>query len=221
MYLRTASQRRRDSMNSAGPRRSSSAWSTAGVIVAAVALGMLAGGLLNDPQPDSGEIRGCDDVVQPDDTHRIDYAFVEDKRYANPDYGWFSEAKAETMSDTLRASLPSTAEVLPYSIYTPLQFQPFGSETTAQGLIAFGGEEGNLTVVVQQSSTPPGPCILGYVDERRTFDDGAVIDTSDGEHGRRARAYTPDGSLIDVSITGALTVEQLAVIAAAPGLRIR
>lgn len=206
-------------MNNAGPRRSASAWSTAGVIVAIVAVGIVAGGLLNDPQPDPETIPGCDEVVQPDATRHIDYAFIEDRRYANPDYGWFSESKALTMSDALRAALPRTTEVLPYSLHTPLQFQPFGSESTAQGLVSFGGEEGNLTVVVQQSTEPAGPCIIGYVDERHVLDDGTVVDTSDGEHGRRARAYTPDGSLIDVSITGAFTVEQLADIASAPGLR--
>ena len=190
------------------------------MVVAIDTVGIAAGGLLNTPRPDPYTIPGFDEVVQPDGTRRIDYAFVEDKRDAIPDYGWFSEAKALTMSDVLRSALPSTTEVLPYSFHTPLHFLSFGSEATAQGLISFGGEEGDLTVVVQQSTEPAGPCIFGYVDERRPLGDGTVIDTSDGEHGRRARAYTPDGCLIDVSITGAFTAEQLAGISAAPGLRI-
>lgn len=89
-------------------------------------------------------------------------------------------------------------------VYPPLQFQPFASEATAHGLVALDSEEGDLTVVVQRFNEPVGACIAGYVGERRTLSGGTVVDTADGEHGRRARAYTSDGSLIDVSVTGAL-----------------
>ncbi|MDV8023085.1 hypothetical protein [Rhodococcus sp. IEGM 1330] len=194
------------------------AWSAVAAVVIGAAV-VVVTGVSDHSRSDATAIPGCDEVVEPDDTHNIDYSFIEDRRYADSDYGWFSDTKAVNMSDALRAALPADTEVLPYSITPPLQFQPFGSETTAQALVALRGEEGDLTVVVQRSDTPAGPCITGYVQERRTLDDGTIIDTSDNENGRRARAYTSDGSLIDVSITGALTVEQLADIAAEPGLR--
>lgn len=208
-------------MNSAGTRGSTSAWSTAAVIVAIVVSGTVVAGFLNDPQSDAIAVPGCDEVVQPEDMQRINYAFVEDKRYADPTYGWFSETKATTMSDALLAALPNNVVVLPYSMFEPLRFVPFGSETTATGTISMSGAESELVVVVQQTDEPAGPCFAGYVDERRTLADGTVIDISEGENGGRARAHTSDGSLIDVSATGALTVEQLADIAATPGLRTR
>lgn len=203
-------------MANSGTRRFLVRSAAAVVIIGTV--GVVAG-VANYSRSDATAIPGCDHAVEPDDTHNIDYSFIEDRRYADPDYGWFSDTKAVTMSDALRAALPADTEVLPYSLTPPLQFQPFGSETTANAVVALGGEEGDLTVVVQRSDTPAGPCITGYVQERRTLDDGTIVDTSDNENGRRARAYTSDGSLIDVSITGALTVDQLADIAAEPSLR--
>lgn len=49
------------------------------------------------------------------------------------------------VSAALRAALPADKAVLPSSITPPLQFQTFGSETTAQASVALRGEEGDLT----------------------------------------------------------------------------
>lgn len=199
----------------------SSKWSTAAVIFAIVAAGTAVAGVLDDPATD---IAGCEEVVQPEQAQRINFAFVGEESYDNPDHPWFTEAKATAMSDALAQSLPAGTDVAFDAPARALYFGPIGSQegnpaggiTTARGTIAVGGKTGRLTVSVQKSDEPPGPCFEGYVDERRTLDDGTVVDLRDGG----VRAYTPDGTLIDASADNMLTTEQLLDLVTAPGLRV-
>ncbi|MDJ0396567.1 hypothetical protein QMK17_25015 [Rhodococcus sp. G-MC3] len=200
----------------AHPRRS--AWSTAAVIVSIVAVGTVVAGLLNDPQSDAVAIPGCDEVVQPDETHRVNFAYAQSGSYDDPDHSWFSDAKAAAMSRALVEALPAgtTVEDDPFS--TPLHFGQIAN-ATASGTVSLGGERGDLTVSVRQSDEPPGPCFAGFVDERRTLDDGTVVDTLAGETRRRVVLYT-DGSRIDAYADQVLTVEQLVDIATIRALRV-
>ncbi|SNS99715.1 hypothetical protein [Rhodococcoides kyotonense] len=192
-------------MNTARTHARGSAWSTAAVIVGIVAAGTVVAGLLNDPQSEAITIPGCDEVVQPEDMQRINYAFVGADSY---DDLWFSEEKATAMSDALAGALPADAVVEP-----PLSFD---SDATAHGTVSVNGNSGQLTVRVWQSDEPAGPCFAGYVDERRSLSDGTVLDIS----GERVIAYVPDGSRIDVNADNVFTVKQLTDIATTPGLRV-
>ncbi|QII05727.1 hypothetical protein BH93_10405 [Rhodococcoides fascians A25f] len=216
-------------MNTMRPRSSKSAWSTAAVIIAIVAVGVVVAGLLHNPQPDAITIPGCDEVTQPEDLHRVNFAYVPNGSYDNADYPWFSRAKAAAMSDALAGALPRGATVEPDSMGPSLVFGPIssspgggisGGDTSANGFLSMGSVEGGLTVTVSKSDQPPGPCFAGYVDERRTLADGIVVDISGGEKNRRVQAFVPDGSRIDASSAGLLTVEQLMDIVTAPGLRV-
>ncbi|MGV8871839.1 MAG: hypothetical protein ACOH2Q_04890 [Rhodococcus sp. (in: high G+C Gram-positive bacteria)] len=216
-------------MNPSLPQSSRSAWSTVAVIVGIVAVGVVAAGLLHTPQSDAIAIPGCDEVAQPEDLQRINFAFVVNETYDSPDYPWFSEAKAAAMSEALAGALPRGATVQPDSIGPSLKFGPIssspdggigGGDTSASGVLSMGNHDGGLTVTVSQSDQPPGPCFAGYVDERRTLADGIIVDTSDGETSRRVQAYVPDGSRIDASSQEALTLDELIDIVTTPGLRV-
>lgn len=82
------------------------------------------------------------------------------------------------MSDALAQSLPAGTAVAFDAPSRALYFGPIGSAegnpaggtTPARGTIDVDGNAGPLTVSVQKSDEPPGPCIEGYVDERRTLD---------------------------------------------------
>lgn len=215
-------------MKTVGASSSRSAWSTAAVIVAIVAVGTVVAGLLNEPQTDLVAIPGCNEVIQPEELHRVNFAFIVDESEDNPDTRWFSEAKAAAMSNALAGALPTGSMVESDSLSTPLRFGPidtavegssFGGGTTAHGTILLSGESADVTVTVQKSNEPAGPCFAGSVDERRKVDAGTVVDISDGETRRRVIAYTDD-SRIDASADGALTVEQLIDIATIRGLRV-
>lgn len=203
------------------PGTHSSKWSTAAVIFAIVAAGTAVAGLLDDPATD---IAGCEEVVQSEEAQRINFAFVGEESYDNPDYPWFTETKATAMSDALAQSLPAGTDVAFDAPSRALYFGPIGSAegnpvggtTTAYGTIAVDGNAGPLTVSVQKSDEPPGPCFEGYVDERRTLDDGTVVDLREGG----VRAYTPEGTSIDASADDTLTTQQLLDLVTAPGLRV-
>lgn len=114
-------------MNTMRPRSSKSAWSTAAVIIAIVAVGVVVAGLLHNPQPDAITIPGCDEVTQPEDLHRVNFAYVPNGSYDNADYPWFSRAKAAAMSDALAGALPRGATVEPDSMGPSLVFGPISS----------------------------------------------------------------------------------------------
>lgn len=193
----------------ASERGSKSAWSTTAVVVGIVAVGILVAGLLDDSQPDAVAIPGCDEVIQPEDMQRINYAFVGDDSAP-------TGFDATTMSDALIQALPSGTTVKPDPMFPPLTFDV---DATAHGTISLGGAVGDLTVMLSTSDQPVGPCFAGYVDERRTLGDGTAVDTTSGETRSRVRVYAPDGSRVDASADSVLTVQQLTDIAMAPGLR--
>lgn len=200
-----------------GPKKArdgGSPWSTVAVIAAIVAAGTVVAGLTNDPQSDAVAIPGCDEVVQPEEMHRINCAFVVGNDY--PEGTWISEAKASAMTSALRGALPEGTAVVPDEAWPPLVFEPAGNDLTATGKIVMDGVVGDLTVAVRESDEPAGPCFAGFVDERRTVDDGTVIDIS----AHRVLAYATDGSAIDVNSRHVLTPEQLVVIATTPEFRV-
>jgi hypothetical protein len=204
-------------MNTEGTRKRGSVWSTAAVIVGIVAAGTVVAGLLNDPQSDAISIPGCDEVIQPEEMERVNYAFAGGGDVSD---AWLTEAKAEAMSDALVQSLPAGTVVEPDPSWPPLVFDSSRNgvsetEASAVGLVTVDGEEGPLGVRVVRSGEGPGPCFANFVDERRTVDDGIVLDVSRG----RVIAYVPDGSEIDVS-GDVFTVDQLIAIATDPGLRV-
>ncbi|CCQ15893.1 putative uncharacterized protein [Rhodococcus sp. AW25M09] len=172
------------------------------MIVAIVAVGVVAAGLLHTPQSDAITIPGCDEVAQPEDLQRINFAFVVNETYDSPDYPWFSETKAAAMSDALAGALPRGATVKAESIGPSLLFGPIS--TSPDGGI--GGGDTSASAVLSMSN----------VDERRTLADGIVVDISDGETNRRVEAYVPDGSRIDASSHGALTLDEMIDIVTTP-----
>ncbi|MFD4294929.1 hypothetical protein ACFWQG_17105 [Rhodococcus sp. NPDC058532] len=107
----------------------------------------------------------------------------------------------------------------------------------SRGFLVRGEGSGTLRTAVRAGSGTPPDCVAGALDERRTLADGTVVDVLDSwfeRGGVRTRtagatAYTPDGSRVDVSVddtdgdthSGALplTVDELARVAAEPGLR--
>ncbi|WP_433654361.1 hypothetical protein ACQPW1_26995 [Nocardia sp. CA-128927] len=116
----------------------------------------------------------------------------------------------------------------------------FGGWTTASGELLRGGKAGDLMVSVRQSTAPIPPCVAGDLDERRHRADGTIVDVHDTWHevgkvrtlSRTARAYLADGSAVTAyatdngqdgsshSGTVPLTVDDLAAIVTAPGLRV-
>ncbi|MCZ4521774.1 hypothetical protein O4220_24915 [Rhodococcus ruber] len=194
------------------PGNPRSVWSTVAVVVGTVAAGVVVAGLLHDPQPAAVSIPGCEEVLLPEDMQRINYAI------AGPDsvpVGFDAAAK----SAALIQALPAGTAVEPDAMFPPLTFDTFDTGATAYGRIALGGAVGDLDVMLSTSDQPAGPCIAGYVDERRTLNDGTVVDVRSSERGSRVRVYGTDGSRVDVSADRVLTVRQVTDIAMTPGLR--
>ncbi|RRQ29246.1 hypothetical protein DK926_05025 [Rhodococcus sp. Eu-32] len=189
-----------------------SAWSTAAVIVGIVAAGTVVAGLLNEPQSDAISIPGCDEVIQPEEMERINGGIV-----GGGDASWLSEPEIQALSDALVQSVPEGVVVEQDPSWPPFAFESTtgGEEVTAVGKVSVDGYDGQLVVRVLHSDDGPGPCFAGTVDERRTDDDGIVLDISD----RRVIAYVPDGSKIDVS-SDVLTRDQMITVATDPGLRV-
>ncbi|GAA4476610.1 hypothetical protein GCM10023094_16880 [Rhodococcus olei] len=118
-----------------------------------------------------------------------------------------------------------------------------GGSSEARGTLLRAGSAGRLDASVREWNRPVPACVAGELDERRTLPDGTVVDVLDtwselrGTRtlARAATAYPPDGSRVIASLTdqagssgdggaahsGALplTVDELAAIAADPGLR--
>ncbi|CRK53183.1 conserved hypothetical protein [Rhodococcus sp. RD6.2] len=113
-------------------------------------------------------------------------------------------------------------------------------DSDATGFLTRPGASGRLRVAVREQHSGVPPCVAGRLDERRSLPDGTVVDAVDTwseNHGirtlkRTAVAYAPDGSRVSVRVddetgygeaarSGALplTVDELATIAADPGLR--
>ncbi|MGW5074978.1 hypothetical protein [Rhodococcus sp. NPDC004095] len=110
-------------------------------------------------------------------------------------------------------------------------------KSDARGIVVRGGHTGTLYAAVRTWDRPPPPCVAGELDERRLLPDGTVVDVRDTWSELRgvrtlaavATAYPPDGSRVIVTVddedgdahSGALplTVDELASIAADPGLR--
>ncbi|OZC88532.1 hypothetical protein CH254_11495 [Rhodococcus sp. 06-412-2C] len=193
----------------ANPGDPKSVWSTVAVIVGTVAAGVVVAGLLHDPQPAAVSIPGCEEVVQPEDMQRINYAI------AGPDsvpVGFDAAAK----SAALIQALPAGTTVEPDAMFPPLTFD---TGANAFGRIVLGGAVGDVSVMLSTSDQPAGPCFAGYVDERRTLSDGTVVDVTSGQNGSRVEVYATDGSHVDVSADRVLTVQQVTDIAMTPGLR--
>ncbi|WP_107656881.1 hypothetical protein [Nocardia suismassiliense] len=112
--------------------------------------------------------------------------------------------------------------------------------TTASGTLRRGAGEGWLMVSVRQSAASVPPCVAGNLDERRQLADGTTVDVQDTWYeinkvrtlSRTAHAYLPDGTEVTTAVTDdrpddsgnsgtvPLTVDELAALAAAPGLRV-
>ncbi|OZC49044.1 hypothetical protein CH286_10050 [Rhodococcus sp. WWJCD1] len=186
-----------------------SVWSTVVVIVGTLAAGVVVAGLLHDTQPAAVSIPGCEEVLLPEDMQRINYAI------AGPDSvptGFDASAK----SAALIKALPAGTTVEPDAMFPPLTFD---TRAIAYGRIALGGAVGDVNVTLSTSDQPVGACIAGYVDERRTLNDGTVVDVRSSEKGSRVEVYATDGSHVDVSADRVLTVQQVTDIAMTPGLR--
>ncbi|MFI6041554.1 hypothetical protein ACIA8C_07955 [Nocardia sp. NPDC051321] len=115
-----------------------------------------------------------------------------------------------------------------------------GGWTTATGTVVRGGKAGELMVSVRKSDAPIPPCVAGDLDERRHLTDGTTVDVHDTWSevdkvrtlSRTANAYLTDGTVVTTSAsddgqdrdshsgTVPLTVDELAVLATAPGLRV-
>ncbi|WP_405164200.1 hypothetical protein OG203_03515 [Nocardia sp. NBC_01499] len=111
--------------------------------------------------------------------------------------------------------------------------------TRASGTLLRGGSAGKLSVSVRQSAVPVPPCVAGDLIERRHLADGTTVDVQDTWYeiggvrtlSRAARAYLLDGSAVtaaatdgtdaaDHSGTVPMTLDDLAAVATAPGLRV-
>jgi hypothetical protein len=210
-------------MKSTGAR--GSVWSTVAVIVGIVAGGTVVAGLLHEPQPDPVVIPGCEEVVQPEDLVRVNYAFVSEGDADVSEVPWRFEAKARAMTDALIAALPTGAVIEPEPFAPTFGFdavavrQSLDGEADALGTVTAGDRTGTLTVTVGLSDQPAGPCFAGVVDERSTQADGTVLDIQDSKDTSRVIARATDGTRIDVNARGVLTREQVIDIARAPGLR--
>ncbi|MDV8020140.1 hypothetical protein [Rhodococcus sp. IEGM 1330] len=202
-----------------------SVWSTIAVIVGIVAAGTVVAGLLHEPQPDPVAIPGCEEVIQPEDLVRVNYAFVSEGDADISEVPWRFEAKARSMTDALIAALPTGATVEPEPFAPTFGFdavavrQSLDGEADALGTVTVGNRTGALTVTVGLSDEPAGPCFAGFEEERSTREDGTVLDTVNRTDTHRVVAYAPDGTRIDVNANDVLTLEQVIDIALAPGLR--
>ncbi|MEU7143610.1 hypothetical protein ABZ942_29505 [Nocardia sp. NPDC046473] len=116
----------------------------------------------------------------------------------------------------------------------------FGGWTTASSGLLRGGKTGDLIVSVRKSAAPIPHCVAGDLDERRHLADGTTVDVHDTWYQvgkvrtrtRSADAYLIDGTVVTTYATDAgqngsshsgtvpLTVDELAAIATAPGLRV-
>lgn len=210
-------------MKSTGAR--GSVWSTVAVIVGIVAVGTVVAGLLHEPQPEPIAIPGCAEVIPPEDLVRVNYAFVIEGDADVSEVPWRFEAKAQSMTDALIAALPTGATVDPDPFAPAFGFdalavrQSLDGYADAFGTVTVGDRTGTLTVTVWLSSEPVGPCFAGVVDERSTQADGTVLDIQDSKDASRVIARATDGTRIDVSANGVLTLEHVIDIALAPGLR--
>lgn len=210
-------------MTSTGAR--GSVWSTVAVIVGIVAVGTVVAGLLHEPQPDPITIPGCAEVIQPEDSVRVNYAFAIEGDADNSEVPWRFDSKAQSMTDALIAALPTGATVEPEPFAPTFGFdavavrQSLDGEANALGTVTVGDRTGALTVTVGLSDVPPGPCFAGAVDERSTQADGTVLDLQARTDTSRVVASATDGTRIDVNAKGVLTLEQVIDIALAPGLR--
>lgn len=178
------------------------------------------------------------------------FSVVGEKTYDNPRYPWFSGPKATAMSASLTAALPDDvgvefAQPDQSLVFTPIEDlrneagEIAPGDTSASGTIARGEHAGSLWVTVEQSDRPVPACVAGELVERRRSAEGAIVDLqdtwteSDGVRrlSRSATAYLPDDTRVyavvsndlpDGGISGALplTLDEVAAIAAAPGLRV-
>ncbi|OZE17803.1 hypothetical protein CH256_26835 [Rhodococcus sp. 05-2254-6] len=195
------------------------------MIVGIVAVGTVVAGLLHEPQPEPIAIPGCAEVIQPEDSVRVNYAFAIEGDADVSEVPWRFEAKAQSMTDALIAALPTGTTVEPDPFALAFGFdavavrQSFDGYATALGTVTVGDRTGTLAVTVGLSDQPAGPCFAGVVDERSTRADGTVLDIQDGTDTTRVVAVATDGTRIDVNANGVLTLEQVIDIALAPGLR--
>lgn len=188
-------------MTSTGAR--GSVWSTVAVIVGIVAVGTVVAGLLHEPQPDPITIPGCAEVIQPEDSVRVNYAFAIEGDADNSEVPWRFDSKAQSMTDALIAALPTGATVEPEPFAPTFGFdagavrQSLDGQADALGTVTVGNRTGTLTVTVGLSDQPAGPCFAGFVDQRSTQSDGTVLDIQDSTHttrSLRARSTAPEST---------------------------
>ncbi|MDV7987347.1 hypothetical protein [Rhodococcus sp. IEGM 1374] len=202
-----------------------SIWSTVAVIGGIVAVGTVVAGLLHEPQPDPIAIPGCEEVIQPEDLVRVNYAFVSEGDADVSEVPWRFESKAQSMTDALIAALPTGATIEPEPFAPTFGFdavavrQSFDGEADALATVTVGDRTGILSVTVGLSDVPPGPCFAGVVEERSMQADGTTLDIQDRTDTSRVIASATDGTRIDVNANGVLTLDQVIDIALAPGLR--
>ncbi|NEW39788.1 hypothetical protein GV794_23850 [Nocardia cyriacigeorgica] len=144
-------------VNADGPSRAVSAWTTGLVCVSIVACGVIAGGLLHEPEPEltttpptttappepvehtyvtpsvtyPTQIPGCVTVDPPTEGGLFGWAAVDEFGYDNPAFPWFSGPKAVAMSAAVHDALPEGVVLDFAPIDDSLFFQPIlGDETT-------------------------------------------------------------------------------------------
>nr|WP_314142115.1 hypothetical protein [uncultured Rhodococcus sp.] len=199
--------------------------STVAVIGGIVAVGTVVAGLLHEPPPDPIAIPGCEEVIQPEDLVRVNYAFVSEGDADVSEVPWRFESKAQSMTDALIAALPTGATIEPEPFAPTFGFdavavrQSFDGEADALATVTVGDRTGILSVTVGLSDVPPGPCFAGVVEERSMQADGTTLDIQDRTDTSRVIASATDGTRIDVNANGVLTLDQVIDIALAPGLR--
>ena len=158
------------------------------VVAAIVGAGVVVAGITNTSSSTDLAIAGCEEVVSEEDLVRISYAFTTGSDVARTDDPWITDSKLNRMTEALVGALPAEEDFEPGSSTSRLEFSG-GRETYsvagstieagASGTITSYGRTGLLDVIVGRADQPPGPCVVGIVDERVTSQDGAVFDIQD------------------------------------------
>lgn len=154
------------------PSRAVSGWTTGLVCVAIVACGVIAGGLLHEPerelttapptttsaspQPDREptyvtppvtyptQIPGCPVVDPPGEGGSFGWVTTGESEYDNPAYPWFSGPKAVAMSEALRAALPAGVAIDFAPADRSLFFQPIVEAPEPAELGGFTSADGTV-----------------------------------------------------------------------------
>ena len=207
--------------------------------------------IVEEPVDPTAPIPGCETVEPPTEPILSAFTSSAEPSYDNPKFPWFSGPKTTAMSNAVADRLPEGAEIEFASPMQSLIFQPiddygdsapeFNGITIATGSVVNGDARGGVTLQVHQRSSPIPPCVAGNLDERRTLQDGTLVDVHDtwrevnGVRSltRSAQAYATDGTWIYANSSDAftttqqensgkvpLTIDDLVRIVSDPGLRL-